>query len=752
MRTTRLLLAVAVLALGCAAEEGGRLGIEGASCTKTSDCESPLQCIGGICTDINKEVEPDIGLHFADTGTSRPAEDVAVEVVPADITVAGCHGDGDCTAPTPKCKLITGECVECLLDGDCGGDWNCSMNKCVEGLCDPDTQWCEGGSAYKCNSDGDGYEYSTPCGDGVCIDGECLACTPGQKKCDGTDVLECNAQGSAWVAKETCQGELGCVNGLCLVCYPSDKECQDGNAYECLPDGSGWELKDTCSGACVMGKCVSPCGGTDLKFSNVGCDYWAVDLDNAKETDALGITYDAENQQFAVVVSNTSQDSAADVTVSNSAGQVANAAVPPGGLYTFNLAPANVMGSTLQKLAFRIESTIPIVAYQFNPSVNTGVFSNDASLLLPSHSLGSEYYAVSHPQDDPNFRGFVTIVGVEEGETQVSVTPAGSVAPGNGVAGGMAGQQMDFTLQQYDVLNLETGSMGQDLTGTFVASDKKVAVFGGSECGGSPVTNICENGTCKFWPAWSCSTMQDCPATCCCDHMEQQIVPLAAWGSTYAVGHSQFRGNESDTFVVMASQPSTTVTTNPAVAQIPQLGPGAFFKFETKENFELTADHPVLVTQYLSGEHAPTPNPDTCTLLMGMGMCMSSMADCQSDQDCGPSALPVAGDAQTGDPAMILLPAVEQLRSEYMFLVPQFYSGGNYLTIVSPAGTEVLLDNTPVAAGSTFAGAAYRATIAPVVAGVHKLTSDTPFSVMVHGYDSYVSYGYTAGMNVQPLQ
>lgn len=74
--------------------------------------------------------------------------------------------------------------------------------------------------------------------------------------------------------------------------------------------------------------------------------------------------------------------------------------------------------------------------------------------------------------------------------------------------------------------------------------------------------------------------------------------------------------------------------------------------------------------------------------------------------------------------------------------------------MVGPAlrlGLEDGQDEGRGARGGTFANAAYRATITPVTAGVHKLTSDTPFSVMVHGYDSYVSYGYSAGMNVQSL-
>ena len=749
MRHFRIALIVMVSVLACNRETPSeRLGVEGASCTKTADCESPLQCLGGICADINKDVKPDTSWIFADTG--RTDEDLQIPDVTTETVeiVTGCQSDGDCALPTPKCITATGDCVQCVTKADCDNGWNCSMNQCVEGVCVPDQQWCEGGSAYKCNDEGDGYEYSTPCGDGVCVAGECKNCEPGKTKCEDGKVMECNDAGESWVQKEQCQGELGCVDGICLACYPGDKECQNGDSYECKQDGSGWELDEDCTGKCSGGLCLSPCGGPDPKLSNIGCDYWAVDLDNAVETDPLGTTFDAENQPYSVVVSNTSKDTEAIVTISNATGQVKNGSVPPNGLYAFDLPSANVAGSLKQKLAYRIQSTVPIVAYQFNPSTNTGVFSNDASLLLPSHALGKEYFVVSHPQDDPNFRGFVTVVGVEDGETKVTVKTTGSVAPGNGVPGLVAGNDTEFILQQFEVLNLSTGAMGQDLTGTHISADKKVSVFGGSECGGSPVTNVCVNGTCPHYPQWSCTTDAQCPATCCCDHMEQQMIPVNAWGTTYAVGHSQFRGNESDTFVVLASQPETTATTNPDVATIPTLGPGQSYKFETKQNFELTASKPVLIVQFLSGEHAPTPNPDQCM----MGICLSSMAMCQSEQDCGPSALPVTGDAQTGDPSMILLPAVQQWRSDYLFLVPQFYKGGNYVTLVYPQGADVQLDGSPVTNGSTFAEQVYTANIVSVSSGIHTVTADEPVSVMVHGYDQYVSFGYSAGMNLDLLQ
>lgn len=740
----------------CSDEPGQRLGVEGASCVKTADCESPLQCIKNVCTNLAgpEDVQPETVVVLPDGG--RPPETSDLSSLPeATVTDSGdvepnaCASNGDCAVPTPVCDLANGVCVECLLKAHCPPEMACSNGKCVEGLCEPSSKWCEGGIAIVCNDKGTGYASSTNCGEQVCIDGECKGCTPGHTKCDGATIVVCTEAGTGYEAVEECTEGVGCANGQCVECYPGDKECFDNDAHSCKQDGSGWELEENCAGVCIAGLCVSPCVD-DPKLSNVGCDYWAVDLDNAAETDPMGITHDAENQQFAVVVSNTSADSAAEVTVSSASGVASSATVQPGALYTFQLPAANAAGSMKAKVAYRIESTVPIVAYQFNPLVNAGVFSNDASLLLPVHSLGTDYLAVSHIQDDPVFKGYITVVGVEEGETNVTIIPAGAVAPGNGVSGVPAGTPMEVTLQQYEVLNLVTAGIGEDLTGTRISADKKVAVFGGSECGYIPVVNYCEGGSCQNWPAWSCIGMDDCPSICCCDHMEQQIIPIHAWGKEYAVAHSKFRGNESDSYVLMAAEDGTSVDTDPVVTSVPELEEGEWFAFEAKQDFELTANKPVLLVQWLASEQAPNAKPDTCGLL-GLPMCATSGYPCQTDADC--PSMPEPGDAGTGDPAMILLPALEQFRSEYVFLVPQYYYGGNYLSLVSETGTVVTLDNNLVSPAQfvPFGAGDYSAARVSVTPGPHKVTADKPIGVMVHGYDQYVSYGYSAGMNVQVL-
>ncbi|HEX6767641.1 MAG TPA: hypothetical protein VF103_19210, partial [Polyangiaceae bacterium] len=250
-----------------------------------------------------------------------------------------------------------------------------------------------------------------------------------------------------------------------MVCVPSSPGCDDATVLHCLPDGSGYERGETCDTeageACRDGACPNLCDVAAEHRSNVGCEYWAVDLDNAKVTDALN----AAAQQFAVVVSNVQPDSVAEVTIEqddtspgdpNDPRVVARATIPPRSLRIFRLGPREVDGSppgefntgthtALTRAAYRIRSTFPVVAYQFNPLANVGVFSNDASLLRPVEAVtppGDDmldaYVALGWPQtiastDDPrtNFsskspidlRAFLTIVGTHE-DTTVRVTPS----------------------------------------------------------------------------------------------------------------------------------------------------------------------------------------------------------------------------------------------------------------------------------------------------------------------------------------
>ena len=162
----------------------------------------------------------------------------------------------------------------------------------------------------------------------------------------------------------------------------------------------------------------------------------------------------------------------------------------------------------------------------------------------------------------------------------------------------------------------------------------------------------------------------------------------------------------------------------------------------------MEADKPVMLGQFLAGEFAPDVNAGVCAA-PPVGTCSNLPKSCATDAECVADGEP--DDAGIGDPAFALAVPVEQLRDEYVFLVPNKYEE-NHLTIYAPTDASVFLSEVSLD-GEAWESITddWKVLHHPVPDGVHHLTGDQNFGVMVHGYDSYVSYAYPAGMNLGGL-
>jgi hypothetical protein len=249
------------------------------------------------------------------------------------------------------------------------------------------------------------------------------------------------------------------------------------------------------------------------------------------------------------------------------------------------------------------------------------------------------------------------------------------------------------------------------------------------------------------------------------------MVPLSAWGTQYVVSRSKQRWSEKDYIRVLASQPGTQVTVNPAVTSPPvfTLGAGQFKEFTVDSDFTIVANQPVMVVQFLASSHEIVPNS-------GAGVCFSD-ADCVSPYTCHPLAFQCApptcnSDADCpqghtcgsdpnsstkycqpiGDPAMILAVPIEQWRNNYVFLTPDSYAQ-DYVNIVSESGAIVTFDDKVLTPADFVAvpGANYQVHRTLVADGVHRVSADKPVAITVYGYDDDVSYGYPGGLGVDKL-
>lgn len=616
-------------------------------------------------------------------------------------------------------------------------------------------------------------------------------CTPGAVRCT-TGVERCRDDGLGFALVENCSGRgLVCAATLasCVACIPGETSCAGASVSRCADDGSGARVVETCdAGAgfgCRAGACTNLCADARKKRSNVGCEYWGVDLDNAM----ISAVSNAAAQQYAIVVSNPEADAPAHVVVEQDdalPGQpstlsvAADLVVQPFSLAVVKLGPREVDGSpegefdtgtgtALTRHAYRVTSSVPVVAFQFNPLENVNVFSNDASLLKPVEALAmtpgtleTSYVVVGWPQtiastDDPetNFnpaspidlRAFLTIVGTRPG-TRVRVKPTARVIPGGPVVETAAGGTIEATLEPFDVLNLETGGFGADFTGSTIEADEPVVVFSGSEASDAPT-----------FPRLSLRR-------CCADHLEQQLDPVRTAGRSFVLAHDPSRTRavvaagarigvvpEPQYFRVVAvsDAPTHLVTTlGGSDGAFTLTGRGTFRDLTLYGDATLDADEPVTV------------------------------ASIQPSQEAAGIARGLPG----GDPSLVVVPPIEQWRASYVFLTPDKYAF-DFVDVVAPSGATVLLDLAPIDATRCEAAPAdgltpaqrgrpdapyvvYRCqlsypTIDPDRAapdnltpgvqndGVHRIESDRDVGVVVSGFDSFVSYGYAAGTKLEEI-
>jgi len=586
--------------------------------------------------------------------------------------------------------------------------------------------------AQACSAAGDKEGATPPKGDGgISADAEicgyCLAklYTP----CDGPGKpgtpINCPED-------QVCVPQKGC-----LPCAPGTDTCVGNAVHKCNDTGNpGDKVKDcdiSKSERCYNGACMTECDAAAASPSNVGCEFWAVDLDNAKN-----FIDDAANKPWGLVLSNAS-DSTATVTVERNdakpgeplklvvektltimKNQLATVILPPREVDGSVLGNNEGPGTFLSSKAIRITSTSPLVVYQFNAFEPT--FSNDASLLLPRNGLGKIHRVLNYPTSKPISllgspldHAFVTVVGTEAGTNVKVVLGTNIVAGGPITTPKKKGETVNVTLGPFDVLNLESDGMPGDMTGTIVEADKPISVFTGTE--GSIGPSGPNYDKVPKPPDYSGDN-------CCVDHLEDQVFPVTAMGKKYIITRSPIRSTgggwrEPDEIRFLGvAEPATVTTTLPPPFDKFTINPGELKETWTDKDFTVVSTAPVAVGQILVSQNY------------------------------------VAG-TYTGDPSLTIFPPVEQYRQNYLFLVPPKWNK-NYVVISAQVDAEVKLDGAVptgcvVEAAGMMDGVAYESRRCEVKEGVRRLVGNKPFGVTAYGYGTAGSYAFTGGADVKPI-
>ena len=566
-------------------------------------------------------------------------------------------------------------------------------------------------------------------------------------ECVGDIELQCE-DGETQSMRDCLDEGLSCISGRgCQLCLPGSISCDGDIPIYCNATGDGWDVGDACEPGlrCSTRGCLDLCADAEGAESYIGCEYWPTTASNSQ----LGREFD-----FAVVVANPQLVSAA-VIVERDGEVEASAIIPPGELETLRLPwvdalKGNEIGAEssahVRAGAYRLRSDVPVTVYQFNPleyRIDTDCadepadardgrcysFSNDASLLLPTHVLTGSYIGLARPSmviELPNVPptiigspGFLAITAVRD-DTQVEITARAFISGStdSSVPALAPGETATITMGQGDVVQLlsaipttcpgewveeESGAgtirycnagAQYDLTGTELRATRPVAVIGGHNCTFVP------------FDRWAC------------DHLEEALFPVESWGRSVLVGTTRPIRGEPNLMRVVSAADDNQLRVEPISTEDIELDRGAYFEMPLTSHVRVTGTQPFAVVQYLVGQD-----------YAGLGS---------------------SGVAGIGDPSMSLAIPNEQYRNEYTFLAPQTYST-SYVNVTATMGSSVFFNGRLLGELSPIGDTGAGVMRLEVGSGVHRLESTSPFGVVVYGFGNYTSYMYPAGLDFREI-
>jgi gliding motility-associated-like protein len=395
---------------------------------------------------------------------------------------------------------------------------------------------------------------------------------------------------------------------------------------------------------------------------------------------------EATNFQIFIGKSTTPLQSVPDFVGANSSVQIK---------LPLNLAEAT--GSeTIQEKGIHLVAENPVNVYALNWDLN----SADLAVIYPVQSLGDEYFTMCYTPFVHNRpahgRNSEFLVVASEDNTLVQITP--SVVTDGGKA---AGVSFSITLNKgevYQVQSLNQRNLpGQgDLTGSYIESDKPVAVYSGN----FSTTVPAESGMSGY------------------DHLFEQMPPLQTWGREYYAVPLLTR--RADRYRVMASEDNTTVLIGNRAPVT--LNRGIYYEFllEGNQPSRIFADKPILVAQFSQSN--------------------------RTDQNF------TGGD---GDPFMIILSSVSQSKNDVTFVAYNSSQIRDYyvnVVVLTSEKDNIELDGNNVGYFfKPFANSDYSYAQLEIFSGTHTLRNLNPergFLAYVYGYGGYESYGYGVGFNL----
>lgn len=319
-------------------------------------------------------------------------------------------------------------------------------------------------------------------------------------------------------------------------------------------------------------------------------------------------------------------------------------------------------------------------------------FRSEATVVLPTTSIGSDYYVMSYDGvliQGNEFPSEFLVVGVQD-ETTLSILLSEETQMGN-----QAGETIDIILNRGETFLVQGKSWHDDLTGTYVVADKPFSLFAGNRWTEVP------NG---------------CAAR---DNLFEQMYPVATWGKKFVtVPHLNMN---YDIFRVMAAEDNTTVNVNAGNITTYTLNAGDYVEFSQSQAAYIEADHPILVAQYIIG------------------------SNCNGHNYGDPSMVLLNSIEQTRDTLTVYNSNLENISETYINII---MSAGD-APFVTLDGM-VVGNNYPtqtIGPNEEFAFAQIQ-----VSPGAHTIISEgCGVIATAYGYGQVESYAYSAGASFKPI-
>jgi len=321
--------------------------------------------------------------------------------------------------------------------------------------------------------------------------------------------------------------------------------------------------------------------------------------------------------------------------------------------------------------------------------INRRKVSSDAFLALPEDVATKKYIIPSYPgyrtrrTKNP---GEVAIVAYHD-NTEFTIRLRGE-------------DLVTHTIDKGEVFEwfVKDKNMEDDLTGAVIESSEPIGVFAGVICANIPSNNGL------------------------CDHIVEQVPPLATWGKQYITAPLT-RRLAGDIFRIISGHDNNQITISGETFPLDHEGDFVELDIPSNESHVINCTHACLVVLYCKGKNI---------------------------------------DGVLADPFMMLIPPIEQYSHEYIFATPDDArvkkEFDNYVTLVvkteEKAGVKLDQKHLDDKDWIQVPGSGYSYSVQEIESGIHFAEHESPivgFGLYVYGFANYDSYGYPGGLRLVPL-